>query len=221
LKDKASTFRADPTLAESLYWHVKKESPGAAFVLASLFRLNRLDLPEVQNDWALASRENPWVAGVAHILSPTILKRAREAFETGDVLCGYQYHLGGCSPSAVAFNSFSLFEEHLRSTRPGDNFTLISVKQMAAQNALLDPTADAVRRWLTLNPSEEVFLLKMNVHPPRVEIIWNEREDEEDVGSLFQANEGLIAVPSTSEQNLFIHAKMPNSQGAVPSRGSY
>jgi hypothetical protein len=221
-RDHLSIFEADPTSAESLYWLVKEESPGAAFLLASLFRFSKLVLPKVQDDWTLARRETPWVMGVAHMLSPTILNRARVAYKSADVLCGYQYHMGGGGgPSHVVFNSFLLFEEHLRSTRPGDMFTLVSVQQLAAQNALLDPTADTVKRWLTLNPYAEVFLLKTKLQPPSVEIIWDGCEDEKDVECLFRPSEGLIAVPIRSEQDFFIHAKMPNKQGAVPSGGSY
>ena len=55
-----------------------------------------------------------------------------------------------------------------------------------------------------------------------MEIIWDERE-EDNVACLFQPSEGLIAVPFmfTGNENLFIQAKMPNKQGAVPSGGSY
>jgi len=141
--------------------------------------------------------------------------------EAGDVLCGFQYHLGGCSASEVVFRSFSSLQTHVGSTRQGDFFTLLSVKQLAARNELLDPTPDAVKRWLTLNPSSEVLLLKTEFDPPGVEIIWKEREDEEDVSCLFRPKEGLVAVPFPPNADFFIDAKVPNKEGAIPLGGSY
>lgn len=142
LRDCIHLFRADPNFAESLYRSVKEESPGAAFLFAYVLRSRGIVLSGVNDDLAQARRENPglWVMGVAHMCSPSVLGRAREALEAGDVLCGYQHHLGGCSPTAVMFSSFSGFEEHLRSTRPGDLFALLSVQRLAAQNALIEPT---------------------------------------------------------------------------------
>ena len=104
-------------------------------------------LSGVYDDLALLRRENPglWVIGIPHMRSPSVLNRAREALEAGDVLCGYQHHLGGCSATALVFTSFPALEEHLRSTRPGDMFTLLSVQRLATQNALVAPTPDAVK----------------------------------------------------------------------------
>jgi hypothetical protein len=223
LKVKLPAFKDDPASAEALYWLVKKESPAAAFLLTSLFRVSGLNLPKLWADWDLASRENPglWSTEVAHILSPAILGRVREALESGDVLCGFQFHFGGCSASEVAFSTFSSFETHISSTRPGDFFTLLSVKQLATRNELLEPTPDAVKRWLTLNPSQEVLLLKTELQPPGVENIWNDRAEEEDVNCLFQPAEGLVAVPIPPKPDFFIDAKVPNKKGAIPLGGSY
>jgi hypothetical protein len=212
-------------VAESLYWRVKEESPEAAFLLAYVMRSNGVLIPRVDDDLALVRRENPgiWVSGIAHMLSPSVLSRAREALEAGDVLCGYQFHLGGCGATAVVFNSFSGFEEHLRSTRPGDMFNLVSVGQLAAQSALLDPTPSAVRKWLNHNPQAEVLLLDTSSRPSQVEVIWREREAEKDenIDRLFRPNEGLFAVPVTDEQEYFIDAKMPNEKAQIPVGGAY
>ena len=156
--------------------------------------------------------------------SPSVLSRAREALEAGDVLCGYQYHLGGGgSATAVVFTSFSGFEEHLRSTRPGDWFTLLSVQRLARQNALLDPTPRAVKEWLKRNPNSEVLLLRTQTWPPEVEVIWREREDQEGekLDWLFRPIEGLFTVPLRDGQEYFIDAKMPNEKGQTPAGGSY
>jgi hypothetical protein len=82
------------------------------------------------------------------------LGRAREVLDGGDVLCGLQRHYcAGSGPTAVVVTSFPVFQEHLRKTRPGDEFMPVSLQELAAQQALLDPTISAVRHWLTLNPN--------------------------------------------------------------------
>jgi hypothetical protein len=139
-RNHLSIFSADPSSAESFYWLVKNESPGAAYLLAFLFRANKLALPKVDSDLELARLDSPglWVMDVAHILSRTILSRACDALDTGDVLCGLQRHYcAGASPTEVVFNSSSALQEHLRSTRPGDEFMLVSVRQLAARKALV------------------------------------------------------------------------------------
>ena len=223
VKGRINELSAQAPLVESIYLGLKQRSVGAAFMFA--YVLPREFTPDVATgDLSRARTENPglWVTGVAHILSDPILNRARRAFEAGDILCGLQRHYcAGAGPTAVMFTSFASLEEHLRSTRPGDDFMLVSVQQLAARDALLQPTANEVRRYLAANSTEEVLLLRTDPPPPKIEVIWDGRETEEDVEAFFQPREGLFAVPFTWEQDFFIDAKMPNEKGAVPLGGAY
>jgi hypothetical protein len=85
----------------------------------------------------------------------------------------------------------------------------------------LVPTADSVREWLSRNPNEEVFLINARVSPPTIEQIWQGREEDEDVDGLFVANQELIAMPFTWEQDFFIDVKRPTEKGEIPIGGSY
>jgi hypothetical protein len=53
----------------------------------------------------------------------------RKALDAGDTLRGLQRHYcAGSGPTVVVFTSFAGLEKHLRSTRPGDDFMLVSVR---------------------------------------------------------------------------------------------
>jgi hypothetical protein len=192
---------------ESLYWRLKDASLGAAFLLAYYLRGKQILIPAVDGDLDAERKRNPgvWVTGFAHMLSPHILTRAQNAFEKGDVLCGLQrQYCAGSGPTAVVFNSLSDLKEHIRSTRPGDAFMLVSVQHLAARNGLLAPTTQSVREWLSRNPNQEVFLINAGISPPTVEIIWQDREQDEDVDGLFVPNQKLIPMPFIWEQDFFI-----------------
>ena len=217
-------LKSDLTATESLYWRLKDVSPGAAFLLAYYLSGTQILIPTVEGDLDAERKRNPgvWVTGFAHILSLQILTRAQNAFEKGDVLCGLQRHYcAGSGPTAVVFNSFSGFKEHIRSTRPGDAFMLVSVQQLAARNGLLAPTTHSVREWLSRNPKEEVFLINAGISPPTVEAIWQDREQDEDVDGLFVPDQKLIAMPFIWEQDFFIDLKAPNERGEIPLGGAY
>ena len=148
-RNQLPIFREDPASAESFYWSMKNELPAAACILAFFLRANKVVVAGVDADLERARQDSPglWVTEIAHVLSSMVLSRAREAFEKSDVLCGLQRHYaGGSSPSAVVYNSFPTFEEHLRSTRPGDEFMLVSVQQLAARSSLLNPTPNAIKQ---------------------------------------------------------------------------
>jgi hypothetical protein len=70
-------------------------------------------------------------------------------------------------------------------------------------------------------PKVDSDLELAELQPPGVEKIWDGRWDDEDVDSLFQPSEKLIAVPYTWMQEFFIDAKMPNEKGAIPLGGAY
>jgi hypothetical protein len=72
-------------------------------------------------------------ARVAQALRPVPASVNRKALGAGDTLCGLQRHYcAGSGPTAVVFTSFAGLEKHLRSTRPGDDFMLVSVRQLPA-----------------------------------------------------------------------------------------
>ena len=98
---------------------------------------------------------------------------------------------------------------------------LVSVQHLAARNSLLPPTVHSVREWLSRNPNEEVFLINARIPPPTVEIIWRDREQDEDVDGLFVSNQELIAMPFIWEQDFFIDVKRPNERGEIPLGGAY
>jgi hypothetical protein len=213
----------DRSLIESIYFALKQKSVGAAYMFAMV--LPREGTPDkLKNELRSARSESPglWVTGVAHILSPPILNHARQALRAGDTLCGIQRHYcAGAGPTAVVFTSSTDFEKHLRSTRPGDDFMLVSVQQLSEQGVLLEPTIDRIGEYLALNPRNEVLLLNTNAQPPTVEVIWDGRKDEESLDPFFQPTSGLFAVPFTWEQEFFVDAKVPNEKGAVPLGGAY
>lgn len=223
-KSKLAVFASDRAKTEHFYERLRKVSPGAALYLALLLRANKLLISSIEADLEAERGRNPglWTAGLANVLSPNVLARVREALGKGDTLCGLQRHYcAGSGPTRVVFNSFQLFEECLHSTRPGDEFMLVSVKQLAEQGGLLKPTAASVHDWLRLHPGEEVLLLKTELKPPVIENIWQGREEEEDLSTVFNSNQGLIAVPFTWEQKFFLDAKMPRDDGTVPLGGAY
>lgn len=119
-RDQLPIFREDLVSAESFYWSMKNELPGAAYILAFPSRANKVAVAGVDADLERARQDSPglWVTEIARVLPPMVLSPAREALEKSDVLCGLQRHYaGGSSPSAVVYNSFRTFEEPLRSTR--------------------------------------------------------------------------------------------------------
>lgn len=223
LKSRIADVRTQPDLIESIYLDIRQQSPGVALMFAYL--LPKELTPEIaEQDIARERSSNPglWVVGIANILSVHLLDRARFALDSGDILFGLQRHYcAGAGPTALIFPSFSILEAHLRSARPGDEFMLLSVRQCSERGILLRPQLSEVMQFVTSNPMEEVFLLRAEPAPGRVEVIWKGREEEEDISPLFQLSEGLIAVPFIWEQEFFLDAKMPNEKGAVPIGGSY
>ena len=91
---------------------------------------------------------------------------------------------------------------------------------LGAWNAI-EAAAREVMQFVRSKPREEVFLLRAEPAPGRVEVIWKGREEEEDIAPLFQPAQGLIAVPFVWEQEFFIDARMPNEKGEVPIGGAY
>ena len=223
LKSRIADLRTRPDLIESTYLAIRKKSADVALMFA--YVLPKEITPETaRQDLAIARRSNPglWAVGIANIRSAHLLDRARSALDTGDTLFGLQRHYcAGGGPTAVIFTSFSNLDAHLHSTRPGDEFMLLSVRQCSERGVLLKPQLSEVIKFVTSQPMEEVFLLRAEPAPGRVEIIWKGREEEEDIAPLFQPPEGLIAVPFLWEQEFFIDAKMPNEKGEIPIGGAY
>lgn len=219
---RITELRAHPALVEATYSQLRQRSLGAAF-LFGYFLPRELTPNSVTTDIAQERIKNPglWVTGVAHIRSAAILGRAQDALDSGDVLFGLQRHYcAGCSPTPVIFTSFPDFEEHLRSTKPGDEFMLLSVRELSNKGELLDPTPLAVSNYASGNRLVEVFLLKTS-RPAHVETWWLGREEEDDINQFFLPDQELIAVPFRWEQEFLIDAKMPNEANAVPVGGSY
>lgn len=223
LKSQIADLRRQPGLIESIYLAIRQQSTAVALLFA--YVLPKELTPEIaEQDIARERSGNPglWVVGIANIRSVHLLDRARFALDSGDILFGLQRHFcAGAGPTAVIFPSFSILETHLRSARPGDEFMLLSVRQCSERGILLRPQLNDVMQFVTSNPKEEVFLLRAEPAPGRVEVIWKGREEEEDVSLLFHPSEGLIAAPFVWEQEFFLDAKMPNEKGAVPIGGSY
>lgn len=223
LKSQIADLRTQPGLIESTYLAIRQKSADMGLMFA--YVLPKEITPETaRQDLAIARRSNPglWAVGIAHMRSPHILERARAALDAGDTLFGLQRHYcAGSGPTAVIFTSFSILDAHLHSTRPGDEFMLLSVRQCSARGALLKPQLSEVMQFVTSQPMEEVFLLRAEPAPGSVEVIWKGREEEEDIEPLFQPLEGLIAAPFVWEQDLFIDVKMPNEKGEIPIGGAY
>src|ERR1700720_4701030 len=89
-KSKLSDLATDEAKTQYFYERLKKVSPGAAFYLALLLRANKLLIPSIEADLEAERGRNPglWAAGLASVLSPNVLARAREALGNGDTLCG-------------------------------------------------------------------------------------------------------------------------------------
>lgn len=223
LKSRIADLRTQPDLIESIYLGIRQKSTAVALLFA--YVLPKELTPEIaEQDIARERSSNPglWVVGIANIRSVHLLERARLALDSGDILFGLQRHYcAGAGPTALVFPSFSILDAHLRSTRPGDEFMLLSVRRCSERGILLKPQLSEVMQFVTSNPMEEVFLLRAEPAPGRVEVIWKGREEEEDIAPLFQPSEGLIAVPFVWEQEFFLDAKMPNDKGAVPIGGAY
>jgi hypothetical protein len=158
-KSHIDELRAQPAAIEATYLALKQKSAGTAFLFAYI--LPKELTPEVAaSDIATERTNNPglWVVGVAHIRSGPILDRARHALDSGDVLFGLQRHYcAGSGPTPVIFTSMLDFEEHLCSTRPGDEFMLLSVRELSQRGELLQPNVPAVRNYLAANPSKKCF----------------------------------------------------------------
>lgn len=223
LKSRIAELRTQPDLIESIYLGIRQQSTPVALLFA--YVLPKELTPEIaEQDIARERSSNPglWVVGIANIRSEHLLDRARFALDSGDILFGLQRHYcAGAGPTAVIFPSFSVLEAHLRSTRPGDEFMLLSVRQCFEHGIVLRPQLAEVMHFVTSNPREEVFLLRAEPAPGCVDVIWKGREEEEDISPLFQPSGGLIAVPFVWEQEFFLDAKMPNEKGAVPIGGAY
>ena len=219
---RTGELQGQPALIEATYTQLRQHSLGAAF-LFGYFLPKGLTPDIVASDIAHERSRNPglWVTGVAHIRSKAILGRARDALDSEDILFGWQRHYcAGGGPTALIFTSFPDFEEHLRSTRPGDEFMLLSVRELSNSGALLDPTPLAVTNYVSANRLGEVFLLRTS-RPAHVETWWLGREEEDDINQFFPPDQKLIAAPFRWEQEFFIDAKMPNDVGAIPLGGAY
>lgn len=223
MKSRIADLRAQPDLVGSTYISIRKKSQATALLFAYL--LPKELIPKIAGqDIALERSNNPglWVVGIANIRSAHLIERARLALDAGDILFGYQRHYcAGSGPTAVIFSSFSVFDAHLRSTRPGDEFMLLSVRQCSERGMLFKPLLSEVMQFVNANPMEEVLLLRAEPAPGQIEIVWKDRAEEEDIAPLFEPSDGLIAVPFVWEQRFFLDAKMPNASGAVPIGGAY
>jgi hypothetical protein len=223
IKDRIPELTSSPSHIEHIYQGLRQRSVGSAFLFARLLPKDILPQP-AESDIAEKRKSSPglWVTGVASILSPTILARVRFALENGDILCGLQRHYcAGCGPSAVVFTSFEAFQAHIRGTRPGDEFMLLSIHRLSAENRLLPPTLGSVKDYLAQNPRDEVLLVTAGGESPTVEFLWAGRDEEEDITSFFEETKALYAVPMEWEQEFFIDAKRPNDAGEIPLGGAY
>jgi len=156
---------------------------------------------------------------------PAILEKVRTALDAGDVLFGWHgLYCGGGSPDTPLFTSFCDFEETLERATPGDYFQLASVRQLAVRGGLLEPTLAAARNYLAACARGEVWVLRTGDRPPRIAILCSGDEDEV-AESCFSPADGIIVARLREDlefdDEYFLDAKKPDSQGAVPLGGAY
>jgi hypothetical protein len=224
VNDHLASLRDGTQTTQSLYREAKEQSVGSAILFALALKRRKLLPPDLDLELKEIQAGNRycWVTGVCHILTPSILDRVRGAFEAGDTLCGlHRYYCGASAPGPVVFKSFPDFEEHLRIARPGDEFMLASIQQLAERGQLLEPTRASIRSYLASGGSEEVMLARTGLHPPRADMVWEGNLDEDEVESWFTPGKGVYALPFSWEQEFFVDAKKPDDSGAIPLGGAY
>jgi hypothetical protein len=234
IAEHGGLFQDDPQAGAALFDATKRDSLGAAYLLARMLTRRQLLPPAFEGGLKRFMPRRPdaftvihhlWFAGICHIQMPHVSARVRAALDSGDILCGYhRFYCGGSGPDAVAFTDFAAFEEHIRAARAGDDFMLASVQQLVARNQLLEPTLAVVRDYLVSRKgANEVFM----VQPagPNVEVLWEGSFDPDDedprIPSIFASPHPLYAVPFTWEQDFFVDAKKANAEGAIPLGGAY
>jgi hypothetical protein len=226
ISDHAELFHSDSRLVESAYDRVRTESIGAALLFLLALRKSNLLPPALARDLECAERADKylWVTGVCHVSVPSVVERVRNALESGDVLFGWSYPCyGGGTPATPLITGFQEFERIVKEAGAGDHFRLASLRRVASQMGVLEPTVAAARDYLRRFPGRELWVLRTAAKPPELEILWSENRDDPTVELWFQPSEGLCLVPLREDlefcDTYFVSLCKPDGRGAVPLLG--